>query len=158
MKAIIIDQGEKYYTHLKKYFEEIDGFQRNYNWLITSYECHPQDEEIRDRFLKEVVWLSGDELTDIVYKEDFQWIWGVLSGFSKDISKEEAISSKIPVCEGNTNIWEEEIELQHPLANIEIIAWDSTLTVIKSKDDEIINLFCEKYKYVKDWKTTLQSW
>lgn len=34
--------------------------------------------------------ISGEELTNIIKRDDFQWIWAVLSGFKKHITLEEA--------------------------------------------------------------------
>ncbi len=43
MKGLLINKGEKYFTHLKKIFDSIEDAQKNYNWLITGYECYPQN-------------------------------------------------------------------------------------------------------------------
>ncbi len=45
---------------------------------------------------------------------------------------------KLPYAESNHEIWDESYPMQHPLADIEIIGWDSSATVIKCKDDSII--------------------
>ena len=75
---------EKYYTYLKKVFEAIDNRQNDYNWLITNCECYPHNREIDDLFHNsEYCWISGEELTKIISKDDFQWVWGMLSGFEK---------------------------------------------------------------------------
>lgn len=150
MKSIIIEQGRRYYTFLKEYFNLMDNVQKEYNWLISSYECYPRSKEIQSVFSREVVWLSGSELTDIINEEDFQWIWGVLSGFPQKLSLEEVMAHKIPWADGNTVVWNEGHRMQHPLADIEIVAWDSSATIIKSKRDEIINCICEKDIYARN--------
>lgn len=60
-------------------FDAIGNEQNEYNWLITDYECYPQTQSIDDKLSHEYCWLSGNELTNIVESEDFQWIWAVLS-------------------------------------------------------------------------------
>lgn len=149
MKSIKIEQGRQYYTFLKEYFNLMDNVQKEYNWLISSYECYPRSKEIQSVFSRETVWLSGSELTDIINEEDFQWVWGVLSGFSQKLSLDEVMAYKIPWADGNVAIWNEGDSIQHPLADIEIVAWDSSATIIKSKREEIINRICEKDIYAR---------
>jgi hypothetical protein len=37
------------------------------------------------------------------------------------------------------------IQIQHPLAEIEIVPWDSSLVLVLSKNDSIISKFKENY-------------
>lgn len=150
MKGVIIERGEKYYTYLKKCFCAMNNLQRNYNWLISSYECWPNTEKYAKILSEEFCWMTGDELTEMIECEDFQWIWGTLSAFSKDIAKEKILQYKLPESDGCSKIWQNPIDIQHPLAEIEIVAWDSSLTVIISKDDHIVDLICEKYVLAED--------
>lgn len=138
MKGIII-QGEKYYTYLKKIFVSINNIQRDYNWLITNHECYPQNKKYEERLSGEYCWLSGNELTEMVGDEDFQWIWGVLSAFSTNLSKQDILKYDFPKPD-SVEIWKNPVSIQHPLAEIEIIPWDSSLTVITSKRNDIIDL------------------
>ena len=79
MKGAIIDKGEKYYTYLKELFASIGNVQKEYNWLITGHECYPQNPDYAKKLSQEYCWITGDELTNMVENEDFQWIWGVFS-------------------------------------------------------------------------------
>ena len=133
MKGIVIEKGEKYFTHLKKLFLSINGLQKNYNWLITAHECYPQDERYAKIWTEKYCWMTGDELTEMIEEEDFQWIWGVFSAFPKDISEEKVLGQALPEADGNVEIWQNPVSIQHPLAEIEIIAWDSSATVFISK-------------------------
>lgn len=74
--------------------------------------------------------MTGDGLTDICKNEDFQWIWGVFSGFHKSVDKEDVLKNKLPQADGYTGFWQNPISIQHPFAEIEIVAWDSSLTII----------------------------
>ena len=85
MYGAILRKGEEYCTHLYRIFIGINMVQKDYNWLITDIVAYPKTKEYQDLFSKEYCWLSGEELTNIIEKEDFQWIWGVLSGFEKSI-------------------------------------------------------------------------
>lgn len=141
MYGAILKSGEKYYTYLYKIFTEINIVQKDYNWLITDIVAYPETKEYQDLFSKKYAWLSGDELTNITEKEDFQWIWGVLSGFDKNIDIEEVLKYSLPYADGYEGFWENPLSLQHPLASIEIVAWDSSLSLIISKNKQIIDNF-----------------
>lgn len=149
MKGSILDSGEQYYTYLGGIFKAIQGEQKNYNWLITKYECYPQGKNA-DKFVKEYCWISGDELTQIVEDEDFQWIWGTLSGFEKHISLQSILEHPLPEADGYTGFWKNPVTIQHPFADIEIVAWDSELTLFISKDDSLVNQFQQYFPQSQD--------
>lgn len=139
MKGAILEKRELYFTYLKHIFFSLNNIQENYNWLITDYECYPEKQEYINLFSEEYCWMSGDELTKIAADEDFQWIWGVFSAFPKELTKEEILKYPLPQCDGYTGFWNNPVSMQHPLAEMEIVAWDSSLTIFISKDDTIID-------------------
>lgn len=145
MKSAILDKGENYYTHLLKVFQAIGDEQIKYNWLITNLECYPKGEEALELFSREFVWISGEQLTDIIYEEDFQFIWGVFSGFSKDIPLEEVLKYDLPFADGYEGFWVDNVNIQHPLADIEIVAWDSSLMLFISKNDNLVDKFVDGF-------------
>ena len=64
--------------------------------------------------------------------------------------KEEVLKYELPFADGNYDIYKEDIfVIQHPLADIEIVAEDSSSMFIVAKDDEIANRFKEVYKNSK---------
>ncbi len=136
---------EKYYTYLKKVFEAIDNKQNEYNWLITNCECYPHNHETDELFRnREYCWITGEELTEIISNDDFQWIWGILSGFDKSIELSEVL--KYDISEDNFNVYfKNPLTMQHPLCCVEIVPFDSTFMMILSKDKEIINNFMKVY-------------
>jgi len=126
---------------LRAIFTSIKNVQNKYNWLITDFEG-VAETAFHNLFIDNAyIWISGEELTAIVEKDDFQWIWAVLSGFDKNITLEEVLKYKLPYADGYTGFWENPVTIQHPLADIEIVPWDSSLTLIISKDHSIINDF-----------------
>jgi hypothetical protein len=150
IKGAILNAGEEFYSNLKKVFKAINNKQSCYNWLITDCECYPQNHEYAEKLSKDYCWISGDELTHMVEEDDFQWIWAVLSGFNKNISFDDVLKYKFPYADGNQTTWKNPIDLQHPLASVEIIAWDSTSTVIIGKEDGLVDQFLEYFKLAKD--------
>lgn len=126
MKGVIINKDKRGATFLKDIF--YDHFEKQYNWLIADYECYPSEKSTADRLNGEWCWLSGTEFSEIV-EEDFQWIWGCIFAFPQNISLEEVLAYELPTADGNSKMWKKPLSMQHPLSEIEVIAWDSTFTV-----------------------------
>lgn len=138
-------KGEKYYTYLKKLFDAINNKQLEYNWLITDCTCYPNNPKTDDMLRKDYCWLTGEELTDLVTQEDFQWIWAVLSGFDKNVELSDVLKHDLPYAEDYEGFWSKPVSMQHPLAKIEIVPWDSSMTMIFSDDKGIIDSFRAAY-------------
>ena len=152
----ILEKGEERYTYLKKIFDLLSNFQKNYNWLITDCEATPKREGHSERITQgkygKYAWIDGEELTNIIKKDDFQWIWAVLSGFDKCFDKEEMLKYKFPYADGYKGFWQKEITIQHPFASVEIVAWDASLTLIISEEEEIVKKFRKAFPLSKDLK------
>jgi hypothetical protein len=146
----ISSKDESYYTHLHKLFDAIENTQVEYNWLITAFECI-KPNKIKDEYLKQgYCWIGGKELTQIVQENQFQWIWAVLSGFQKDITLEEVLSYPYPEADGYPGFWHNPLSMQHPLATIEIVPWDSSLVLFFSRKKELVDKFRAGYPHSED--------
>lgn len=152
MKRYISEKEEKYYTHMLKLINAIGGRDLNYNWLITDIEAYPQDNGELDKLITEskYLFLSTDEMINILEKNDFQWIWAVFSLIPKKYSKEEILKFEMPFAENNNDIYEDDPIIQHPLAEIEIDAVDSTFVQIISNDNRIMELFKKVYPNARE--------
>lgn len=148
-------KGEKYYTYLKKLFDAIGNKQQDFNWLITDCVCYPDNPKTDAMLSKNYCWITGDELTELVRQEDFQWIWAVLSGFDKTVALEEVLKYDLPKAEDYNGFWNRPISMQHPLARVEIVPWDSTMTMIFSDDKRIIDRFRAAYPFSEDFEAYL---
>jgi hypothetical protein len=148
--GLIDRNNHKYYTYMSKVFQAIDNIQTQYNWLIANYVCYPKDKEIESIFDQEYCWLSGDELTAIIQKEDFQWIWGCLCGFEKNIPLENILKYPLPSAENYSGYYQNPFSLQHPLSSVEIIPCDSSYTLIISKDKNITDRYLKNYPECED--------
>ena len=134
-----ISKGEDdYYTDILKVVNAIGGRSLNYNWLITEIET-----STGDYFYEEYVILSNDELLDNLENKKIQWIWGTFSAIPKEYKQEEILKYNLP---GVENIDKKEIKIQHPLAEIEIIAYDSTFVQLIAKNKTIAEKFKKVYK------------
>ena len=145
-------KGEKYYTYLKKLFDSIANRQIEYNWLITDCICYPENPETDAMLREDYCWITGEDLTELVTQEDFQWIWAVLSGFDKSVELSDVLKYALPCAEDYDGFWSKPISMQHPLAKIEIVPWDSSMTMIFSDDKGIIDSFREAYPYSEDFE------
>lgn len=145
MKGAILYKGENYYTKLGKIFCKMNNFERKYNWLITDIECYPENKEYLKLLSNRYCFLTGIQLSEMIKNEDFQWIWGVFSGFNKNIKLDEILQYNMPYANENEDLWKT-LNIQHPLAVIEIIAWDSSLTIIKSCNNSIVDCFLNKFE------------
>lgn len=117
--------------------------------MISYPECYPQAEELKRVFAQEYVWLTGEALKQAL-QEDFQWIWGIFSGFRKENTLEEVLKYELPYADGNEGIWKEKITIQHKLAEIEFVAWDSSCTLYISKNKNILKRIKGIYPKAKD--------
>ncbi len=134
MKGAILEKEGQ--TYLKEVFKAVNDVQRDYNWLITDCECGLNVYNARN-----YGWLSGDELTDMVEQNDSRWIWGVLSGFDKKYKLKEILMCDLPYADGYRGFWQNPVSIQHPMASIEIVAWDGSSTLFISRDDRIADDF-----------------
>lgn len=150
VKSAILEKGEHYYTHMAKVFNAIENEQLKYNWLITDCECYPEDKNINKMFSKEYIWISGEKLTEIIRNEDFQFVWGVFSGFSPEVTFEEVLRYDLPLADGYKGFWVDDVGIQHPLAEVEIVAWDSSLTLLISKEDNLVQKFRSNFPLSED--------
>jgi len=153
MKGAVLHRKDSILTHMGAIFRAIQDVQLNYNWLITDIECMPNTERYINLFQKPYVWITGEELSRIVHDEDFFWIWGVFSGFKKDISLNEILAYPLPYADGYLGFWKEDISIQHPLAEIEIVQWDNCMNILISKDEKIVKCFREKISLSEDLET-----
>lgn len=152
MERYIINKGLEYYTDMSVILNPIKEYLHDHNFLISDIECnYYPDERIYD---DEYVFLSTNELLEIVNTHEFQFIWGVFSAMPKNISLEEVLKYELPHSEGGST-FEDIIRFQHPLAEIEIVSFDSSSVEIISANKEMIRFLEREFpkeKYYKKWK------
>ena len=140
----INEKGEEYYTDMSRVFESIKNRQRDYNWLITDCECIC-DTEISKTIEQQYCWISGEDLTDLVMKNRIQWVWAVLSAFDKSVTLPEVLKYDLPRADGYPGFWKKPLSVQHPLAQIEIAAFDSSCTLLFCKEKEVVDSFLKYF-------------
>jgi hypothetical protein len=134
-----------YQTDVSSVFAAFGGKQNEYNWLITDMELNQYPEEFIDQ---EKVWISGEALTELLSRFHTQFIWGVLSGFKKD---DKADIDRLKVTPKAITKKLDDYKIQHPLAFVQIICFDSSQTYLFSKDEELAKKFKDYFKSDAMW-------
>lgn len=144
--------GSKY-TVLASVFDSFQGREKEFNWLITEMEivAHQEEKLIRDypKMSHPIVWIAGEDLSNLVKRYNPQFIWGVLSAFDKSINIDINNLLVEPYANGNEWLWVPSPNIQHPQAKLEIVCWDSYVTLFFSKDEDIDDKFQDYFKSAK---------
>ena len=136
--------NEDYFTDFSEIFDALGNIAKEYNWLISDYMCNVYPlEKIKEG--REYVWLSGDEIVDVLRGQEIQFIWGVFSAFKKVVKLDDILKYPLPFADGNPSFREENFSVQNPLADFEIISVDSTCLLAISKTKDIIDLLAKEY-------------
>jgi hypothetical protein len=146
----------KYFTDLRLVFEAINQRQLEFNWLISDLQYLGPDDA--DNILNDPHWICGAELTRIVETHDLQFIWAVLSGFDPSVQIDLTKLQTSPFADGNAELWSEMPQIQHPLAEVEIVCWDSTSTLLLCKDDTLTQSFRRFFPEAVDLNTYNRAW
>lgn len=158
--GLILEEGQRFFTDLSAMFEGMGNIQDRYNWLISGLDTNADyngwdvPELDGASMWKENapgVWMSGEELTALLAKyPGLQFLFGVFSGFEKDISKEQAMAHPLPYADCNPDLWKKPVDTQNPLATVEIVPWDSSLVLVISRDRSIIDRFRQSFPMARD--------
>lgn len=145
----INEKGEPWYTQMGRVFDAIHNQQQAYHWLITDIDCVPSKVEAACHG-RGYCWLTGEELSQIVREDDGQWVWAVLSGFEKEVPLSEVLQYPLPRANAYEGFWKNSLSIQHPLAAVEIVCWDSSLTLFLSRQAGLVEDFLDFFPFSKD--------
>lgn len=152
MKGALLMTGEEYFTDMRRMITGVKNVEK-YNWLITDFEGDPGSPKLEAQLLspKGYCFLSGDELLKLVKSKKFQWEWAMITAFSQDIELEDILKYELPKA-SNETFFEERIAMQHPYAEAELIAYDSTMCIFIAKSYAQVKYFREKFPLSVDLK------
>lgn len=156
MKRVYCKKEFKYYTFLKQILLDLDLVDKDYLWLISDIEAYPRKREYKQLLTNNIyLLLNTKELLDMLEDDDFQWIWAVFSAIPSSYQKEEILKLDLPYVEnlekGKYNPHIDEPKLQHPYAEFELYAVDSSYMFIISDNEELISKFKKSYpKYIEE--------
>jgi len=128
-----------WHTDLNEVFRSLRGRQRELSWLLTDVECNAilPGEISAD---PPAWWLSGRELSDFVEASRIQFNWAVASGFRVPLATGDRLLH-YPFADGNQALWDEQVLVQHPSAEVEIVCWDSSATLLISREPSFVEDF-----------------
>ena len=134
---------------MDRILEPIEHVALQYNWLITDIECnHYPDNRIE--WKQEYAWLSGEDLLQLVKTHDIQFIWAVFSAIPPNIPLEVVLQSNLPYACDYKGFWQNPVGIQHPLADIEIVPWDSSFVLFIAKDQNLADTFVSHFSLAND--------
>ncbi len=144
MSGLLLEHSRQmpYFTDLRLLFQALNNRQLEFNWLITDLTCNFYPPELQPAlYVPGNLWFSGEELTRLVQQYEIQFEWGVLSGFPAHVVLDLDGLEVEPYADGNGALWSAEARIQHPLAEVEIICWDSSAVLFRSQDMDLITRF-----------------
>lgn len=143
----ILDTGQEFFTDMHTIMHGLGDVGPRRNWLITDWTCYAYPPEMREN----VEWKTGAELMQLLDRAlGVQWVWGVFSGFEPHITKEQVMQYPTPYADGNAGFWTKPLTIQHPLANVEIVAFDSSFVLLFSKEKKVYDGFRAAFPLSKD--------
>lgn len=143
----ILDNGQQHFSNMYAIMHGLGDVGLHHNWLITDWTCYAYPPEMRE----DVEWKTGAELMEMLnHLPGVQWVWGVFSGFEPHVTREQALQYPMPYADGNPSFWTNPLTLQHPLASVEIVAFDSAFVLILSKEKKIYDVFRAAFPQSKD--------
>ncbi|GAB5556834.1 MAG: hypothetical protein SchgKO_10470 [Schleiferiaceae bacterium] len=99
------------------------------HWMeinLENYDWHFADVEGGWPGLNGPVWVTGEELRLKIKKDDYPFIWAVISAFPKG---SDPIVSDEPFADGNSEFWKGNPRKQMAGSLFEIVCWDSSATL-----------------------------
>src|SRR5690606_18119734 len=140
-----------FHTNLEVLLKPIENNIKELRWLISDLEINTSEmEKLPINHKKSWFLISSIEM-NIIRQNNVQIIWGIFSGIRNNIEvKPDQI--ELPFAEGNDKIWKNG-NLQIENSIIEIIAWDSSYTIVKFNDKEL----SEKFKSYFDEALKLED-
>ena len=140
----ILDTKKGVFTDMPKVIEVLNSRVEDYNWLITDHEYYG-DFSIENEY----GFFTGEELKKFAEPNSL-WVWAVVSGFSKEIPLSEILKYPLPYANGYTGFWHNPLSIQHPLAEVEIVAWDGVLTLFISKHKDLVDKYRRAFSLSRD--------
>ncbi len=160
--TLILENTKQVEFHTDLY-EIIEPFEKEFselNWLLTNQDYRILDFDQKGgieklNFESDRITFSGIELLEIIRNRKIDFIWCVFCGFKNDIPKLK--KSELPFADLNSDIWNKPNEFLNKQSEIEIISFDGTSTIFKTKIKEIENKFREKFTDAIELKKTLHN-
>ncbi len=133
----------KYHTNLNVLLEPIKDDITDLKWLISDLDINTSEmEKLPINHEKDWFLISSHEMKRIC-ETDTQIVWGVFSGIDNKVEL-NTDQIEVPYADGNEKIWKNG-NLQVENSKVEIIAWDSSYTIVKFTEKEMSDKFKEYF-------------
>ncbi|TGE22211.1 hypothetical protein E5K00_18360 [Hymenobacter aquaticus] len=146
--TIILEAG--YQTYLSEVLPPIRQQVEKLNWLVTGLQCWGDNSPPIETWHLESYdsapyynIVPGQTLYEAFAHREVQVVWGVFCGVPGDIP---AIPlEEVPYADGNRRIWTEPEVFLLAASEIEIVAFDSSFTLVKFRDESLGRQFLEAF-------------
>ena len=150
MERVISINDFKYYTMLKQILLDLGLVNKEQWWLISDIDAYPRKVEYQDFLYKnDYVLIKTSDLLKMLEEDDFQWVWAVFSVIPLNYTEEEILAYELPhlqlIDEGEYNPYVDKPKLQHPLAEFELYAEDSSSMFLITDNEELLKRFKKVY-------------
>jgi len=154
MKRIFSKNDFKGYTLMGRILSDLELEKKDYLWLISDIEAYPSKKEYQELINgKPYLLMRTHELVSMLNDDDFQWVWAIFSAIPSHYQKEDILSCGLPSfarLEAEHDPCKDDPQIQHPYAELEIYAFDSSYMFMISDSDELISRFKKCYpKYIE---------
>ena len=146
--TIILEEG--YQTYLSKLLPSIRQQVESLNWVVTGLQCwgdySPPIEAWQVQSYDAAPYYSvvpGKTLYEAFAGWEMQVVWGVFCGVAGDIPT--LVPDEVPYADGNPRIWSEPGAFQLVGSEIEIIAFDSSFTLLNFRNETVGHQFLEAF-------------
>lgn len=152
MKILFSNKDCDGYTLMKQVLINLGLDKSDYNWLITDIEAYPNCNKYEKLITdSEFLFLSTNELMNMLEEDDFQWIWAIFSAIPSKYNRDEVLKYNLPdfsfAYVSNNSI---SPVLQHPLAEIELDAFDSSGLFLITELEDVLECFKTNYPLAKE--------
>ncbi len=154
MKRIYSIHDFQYYTMLKQVLYDLELTDKEYLWLICDIEAYPRKEKYQEIVQEDYLLMSTGELVEMLEDDDFQWVWAIFSAIPPNYERDDILQFALPyisdIEERKYNPCMDEPKMQHPYAEFEIYAFDSSYMFMISDNEELITRFKKSYPLCRE--------
>lgn len=135
----------KWYSDLYPFVTALGAYADNFCWLCTGGEVFPSVREFPDGSY----WLSAADLREII-EPRYAFGWCVLSAIPlADVSAAMTVDC-YPYADCNPGFWIGSPKPQHPMADFEVVCWDSSATLLIGASQTVAAAFLVAYPSAVD--------
>jgi hypothetical protein len=124
-----------FYTDLQRVFRALGGREQSFGWLLSDVECPRLPRALSEAESNRLI--PGSNLSSVIMgqTDPLQFEWAVLSRLPPGSTLDVTDLKVTPYADGDPLFWEGVPDLQAPGALVELVCWDSTATILITRDE-----------------------